>query len=106
MCWLWRDELVKKIHAALDEVSDDKAALDQSQRDLAEDEIGKSVLMIERSECALIWHADAAGEIIDFRGDTSAMALLGVRLVTAPAVNPSPGTSPMHAYDIIGAGRR
>jgi hypothetical protein len=32
-------------------------------------------------------------------------AILQCRLVTAPAVNPSPGTSPMHAFDIVG-GRR
>jgi hypothetical protein len=60
-------------------------------------------LMIERSECSLIWHADAKGELIDFRSDTTAQAVLGVRLVTAPRANPSPGTSPEHVITFGGA---
>jgi hypothetical protein len=47
-------------------------------------------LMIERSECSLIWHAEAKGELIDFRSDTTAQAVLDVRLVTTPRADPSP----------------
>ena len=66
ICWLLRDQMLAKINAAIDEVADDKQALSQQQRDIAESEIGNSVLMIERAECALIWHAEAAGEVIVF----------------------------------------
>jgi len=52
----------------------------------------------------LIWAAEAKGEAIDFRSDTTPQALLGVRLVTAPRANPSPGTSPEHV--ITFGGRR
>ncbi|MEH2565604.1 hypothetical protein [Bradyrhizobium sp. AZCC 2289] len=63
-------------------------------------------LMIERSECAPIWAAEAKGEVIDFRSDTTAQAVLGLQLVNRPRANPSPGTSPSHAFDIIMPGRR
>ena len=36
--------------------------------------------MIERSECSLIWAAEAKGEVIDFRPTTSPQAVLGVQL--------------------------
>ena len=45
-------------------------------------------------------------ETIDWCADTSPQALLGVRLVNAPRANPSPGTSPQHAFDIVMPGRR
>lgn len=105
MCWLWRSEMLAKINKGIDEVADDKAALDGRQRAEAEAQINTDVLMVERSECSLIWHAEAQGEVIDFRPDTSALAVLGCRLVTAPAV--TPGSSPSMAFDIIGnVGRR
>ena len=49
-----------------------------------EAEIRTSVLMIERSECSLIWAAEAKGEVIDFRPTTSPQAVLGVRLDRQP----------------------
>jgi len=59
-------------------------------------------LLIERSECALIWHAEAKNnEIIDFRADTSPQSVLGVQLIHRPHVNRQ-GTSPEHAFNIIG----
>ena len=51
---------------AIAEVADDKHALDQSRREEMEAEISATSLMIERSECALIWHAESKGEIYDF----------------------------------------
>jgi hypothetical protein len=65
-------------------VADDKAALSQQQREEMEAQISSDMLAIERAECALIWHAEANGEVIDFRSDTSPVAVLGVRLITAP----------------------
>jgi hypothetical protein len=79
-------------------------ALSQQQREEAEAQIGSDMLMIERAEIACIWAAEAQGEIIDFRADTSPQAVIGVRLVNQPRVNGS-GTSAGHAFDLIG-GRR
>ena len=98
-----RDQMLAKINAGIDEVADDKAALNRQQREEAEAQIGSDVLAIERAEVSLILAAEAQNnEIIDFRADTSPQALLGVRLVNQPRANPSPGTSPMHAFNIIG----
>jgi hypothetical protein len=55
---------------------------------------------IERAEIACIWHAEAAGEIIDFRAVTSPQGLLGLRLVNRPRAGPL-GTSQEHAFDIV-----
>ena len=55
-------------------------------------------------EVALILAAEATkGEVIDFRSDTTPQTLLGVRLVTAPRADPSPGTSPQHVITFGGA---
>jgi hypothetical protein len=97
--------MLAKINAAIDEAADDKAALSQQQREEAEAQISSDMLAIERSECALIWTAEIKGEVLDFRSDTTPMAVLGLRLVNQPRANPSPGTSPGHAYDIV-CGRR
>jgi hypothetical protein len=105
LCWLARDQMLAKIRAGLSEIADDKNALDLKQREEMEAQISSDMLMIERSECALIWHAEAENnEIIDFRADTSPQSLLGLRLVNRPRSSPS-GTSPEHAFDIAG-GRR
>jgi hypothetical protein len=98
LCWLFPAEILKRVSAGLDEIADDKAALSQQQREQMEAEINQSVLAIERAECALIWHAEAAGEIIDFRSDTTPMAALGVRLVTVPHAAAPDG----HAFDVAG----
>lgn len=105
LCWVLRDQMVQKIHAALDEISDDKAALDEKTRAEMEAQITVDQLEIHRRICALIWHAEANGEIIDFAGDTPPEAVLGVRCVHAPRRAPS-GTSADHAYDVIYPGGR
>lgn len=75
ICWLFKDELLAKIGAGIDEAADDEAALSQAQRDEIEAEIGTCVLAAERSEVACIWAAEAKGEIIDCPADTSPQAL-------------------------------
>ena len=40
------------------------------------------------------------------RPDVDVRALLSVRCVVAPPVNPSPGSSSMHAWDVVMPGRR
>ena len=104
LCWLFRDQLLARINEQLDEIADDGEALSEQQRQEAEATITGDTLAVERSECGLIWHADAKGEVIDFRADTTAQAVLGVRIVTAPRVEA--GTSVGYAYDLIASGRQ
>jgi hypothetical protein len=75
--------------------------LSQQQRERMEAQIMADALLAERGECSLIWAAEAAGEIIDFRFDTTPQSLLGVRLVNRRRASLS-GTSPEHAWDIVG----
>ena len=102
LLWAFRDQIIARIEQELDEIADDKHALDQQQREEMEAEISASALAVERSEIACILAAEAQGEIIDFRADTSPQALLGVRLVNQPRANPSPGTSPEHVITFAG----
>ena len=59
MCWLWHDQMLAKINAAIDEAADDKSALDEKNRAEMEATIMSDVLMTERSEVACIWAAEA-----------------------------------------------
>jgi hypothetical protein len=105
MCWLFRDQMLAKINAAIDEAADDKAALSQAQREEMEALISADMLAIERAECSLIWAAETRGEIIDFRPTTSAQACLGIRLQTVPQ-RAVPETSLSHGLDVVGPGGR
>ena len=82
--WTASKDCFGSIEAELDQAADDKIALSSTQREEMEAEISTSVLMIERSECSLIWAAEAKGEVIDFRPTTSPQAVLGVRLDRQP----------------------
>ena len=95
-----RDQMLAKINAGIDEISDDKHALSQKQREEMEAQIMADTLMVERSEVACIWHAEAQGEVIDFRSDTSPQALLGVALRTVPRAEVR-GTTGGHAFDVV-----
>jgi hypothetical protein len=107
VCWVLRDQLLAQINAGFREIGDDKNALDQRQREEMLATIASDSLAAERAECALIWHAAAKGELIDFRPTTTPAAAIGVQLRTQPHAPPPP-TSPEHAYDIVqpGGGRR
>ena len=103
MCWLWRDQMFSKICAGLDEISDDKNALDQGQRETMLATIDADSLLAERCEVACIY-ASQRGEAIAFRATTTPAAAIGVQLRTVPRAAPS-GTSPEHGYNIIGVRR-
>jgi hypothetical protein len=107
MCWLLKDQMLKTICAGLDEAAyGDKEALSQAQRDEMLATISADMLAVERSECALIWHAEAKNnEIIDFRADTSPQSLLGVALRTVPRAEVR-GTTGGHAFDVVYPGGR
>src|SRR4029079_11392347 len=89
LCWLFRSEVQGKINAEFDQISDDKAAFSQAQREEMLATISADSLAAERAECALLWHADAKGEVLDFRPTTTPMAAIGVRLVHQPRAEPS-----------------
>ena len=68
-----------------------------------EAEISTSVLMIERSECSLIWAVEAKGEVIDFRPPTtSPQAVLGVRLDRQPDQEAASAFNPPISWKSIG----
>jgi hypothetical protein len=101
VCWLFEKELLAKISAGFREISDG-SALDARQREEMLATIALDSLAAERAECALIWHAAAKGEVIDFRSTTSPQAALGVALRTVPRA-PSGPSSPEHeGYNLIG----
>ena len=85
--------------------ADDAAALTHEARQRREAEAMADLLAVERDEAALVWSAMARNLPVEHRADINPVALLGVRLVTAPRANPSPGTSPEHAFDIVGGWR-
>jgi hypothetical protein len=105
ICWLLGPELLKKVSEGFREIEDGDA-LDERQRAEKLATISADSLAAERAECALIWHALAKGEVIDFRPTTSPQAVLGVGLRTQPRAPDGP-SSPGHSYDLIqpGGGR-
>jgi hypothetical protein len=105
LVWLHRDLLIKRLDQEIDSEADDKSAMSHEARQKATAEVMGDMLSVERDEAELTWKAQAERLPVEFRSDINPVALLGLRLVTAPSANPSPGTSPMHAWDFVG-GRR
>ena len=56
-------------------------------------EVMGDLLAVEREEAALVWSAMSQNLPIEHRADINPVALLGVQIVTGPAVTPSPGSS-------------
>jgi hypothetical protein len=100
ICWLFRRELTEKIEHLIDQISADGEALSEKQRQEQEAEISAEIRAIQAAEVAVIWAAEAQGEIIDFRSDTSPAAVLGIELETRPRGAPLPGTSAAMAIDL------
>jgi hypothetical protein len=57
------------------------------------------LLAVEHDESALVWQAQAQSLPCEHRGDISPVALLALRLVTAPR-GETPGTSPGMSWDL------
>ena len=81
-----------------------KEAMTPEQREKVIARREGELMDLERLDVALTWPAIARGLAITHREDGSIAALIGVRLVTQPA-QPSQ-SSPGHAFDVVGAGRR
>ena len=87
------------------EEADDAAALTHIERETRAAVVMGDLLAVQYDEAALVWAAMDQKLPIEHRADCAPQCILQVRLVTAAAVNPSPGTSWMHGIDIAG-GRR
>jgi hypothetical protein len=74
--WAFRDTLIQKLEAAIDEVADDGSALDDQQRAARLMELAAKVLACERSEEALIMQGEATGQPIARRPDCDPRAIL------------------------------
>jgi hypothetical protein len=81
-CWLHRPALLKALDALVDGESDDGHAMSSSERQMKISEIERDRLRVEREECELIWCCQSAGQSIEFRNDTSPLALLNLELRT------------------------
>ena len=99
--WLHRDALIAALDREIASEADDPAALTHEARQQREAEVMGDLLAVERDEAALVWQAQSQSLPVEHRADISPLALLGLRLITAPRAVPSPGSSPEHAYDIV-----
>ena len=100
VAWLHRDALIASLDREIASEADDPAALTHEARQQREAEVMGDLLAVERDESALVWRAQSERMPVEHRADISPLALLGLRLITAPGAVPSP-TSPELAYDIM-----
>jgi hypothetical protein len=68
-------------------------------------EVMADLLAVERDECALVWQAQAQSLPSEHRAGISPLPLLGLRLITTPRANPSPGSSPGLSWPFSGGPR-
>ena len=100
VAWLHKDALIAALDREIASEADDKAALSHEAREKAVAETQADLLAVERDESWFVWQAQSQGLPVEHRADISPLALLGLRLITAPGAVPSP-TSPELAYDIM-----
>ena len=100
VAWLHR-ALIATLDREIASEADDPAALTHEARQQREAEVMGDLLAVERDESALVWQAQSERMPVEHRADISPLALLGLRLITAPRAVPSPGSSPEHAFDIV-----
>jgi hypothetical protein len=97
--------LIKHLDALIDAEAQDASALTHEQRQKAEADILSDLAIVEAEESALVWQAQTQSLPVEHRADCSPLAILGLRLVTAPRADP-PGTTDAHAYDLVVTGQR
>jgi hypothetical protein len=90
VAWLHRDALIASLDREIASEADDPAALTHEARQQREAEVMCDLLAVERDECALVWRAQSERMPVEHRADISPLALLGLRLITAPGAVPSP----------------
>lgn len=105
MCWLHRDALIKKLDAEIASEADDPAALSHEERREREAEVMGDLLACERDECSLTWQAMEQSQPVEFRGDISPLAVLGIALRTVPRAD-APPSSRDHSFEVFTPGER
>lgn len=81
LAWLQKDELIRRIDAAIDAEADDATAISEEDKKQRIAQIKSEILVIEREECADIEAAASVGQVIAFRDDTSPEAVLGIAVI-------------------------
>jgi hypothetical protein len=102
VAWLLKDALIKRLDAEIDAESDDAASLLPEAREKAEAEILSDILANDRAESFFVALAQSQNLPVEHRSEINPLALLGLRLVTAPRAVPSLGSSPEHAFGLVG----
>jgi hypothetical protein len=105
VAWLHKEALIAALDAEITVEADDEAALSHEMRQQREAEVQGDLLATERDESFFVWRAQDERLPVEHRNDCAPQAILQCRLVTAPSTNGSQGSSPMHAWNIVG-GRR
>ena len=78
VAWLFRDALIARLHAEIDELADDEHALDDQERRARENELLDALMMAERREETLIELAGSEGLEIPRRATADVRAVLGI----------------------------
>jgi len=78
LCMAIPDVMIARAERAIDAVSDDEAALSDTDREKALIKIKRDQLATEREEVAFLTVANSQGGKVPFRADTDARALLGL----------------------------
>jgi len=93
IAYLFKDLLLKKLDAEIDNEADDGSALSVDVRQRQEAEVRADLLAVERDESSLVWMALEQNLPVFHRVDCAPEAILQCTLVAAPRETPS-GTSP------------
>lgn len=105
IAWLFKPAMIAALDAEITAESDDKIALSEKQRGEQLAQIDQDIIEHERVEAALTWTAWAQGVTAEHRPDIKVLALLVLRLITAPRAEPS-GTTPGHSVSFAVPGAR
>jgi hypothetical protein len=104
LCWMFEAEMLAKLDAVLDSSYSeaDDEALTVEARHQRITELTAQLIDVERQESFLVWRAMDERLPVEHRADCAPQALLQCRLVTAPRVVPTMGSSPQHATAVVG----
>jgi hypothetical protein len=104
-CWLHKSGLIAALDREIASETDDKSALTIEAREQVEAESVGDLIATERDICSLIWRGQAERLPVEFPADISPLALLGLRLITAPR-GETRGSSAAHGgFNLIGGAR-
>jgi len=102
IAWLHKPALIAALDRQIDGEADDPASLSHEDRQRRESEALSDLLATEFEESSLVWKMQSEGLPIEHRSDCAPQAVLGLKLITAPRATEFPGTSPEHAFKVIG----